>query len=260
MKIIIIFLILITSSTMKAQSYETIPEFEKFFEDAGVVGSIVVYDYKNNIYNIFNDERNNTEFLPASTFKIINSLVFLETNIIKDAEEIIKWDGIERFYNMWNQDQTLRSAFKYSAVWVYQELARKVGEEKMQFYVDACNYGNKNIGGGIDRFWLDGDIRITPYQQIEFLVNFYEETLPFSDRTFEIVKDIFIKEKTENYTLRGKTGWAVRFKPQTGWFVGYLERDENVYFFATQIAIEKEEDSNAREKVTRDILAYLGLM
>ncbi|MBZ0178488.1 MAG: class D beta-lactamase [Melioribacteraceae bacterium] len=260
MKIKIFFWTLFIASVLKAQTYEVVPEFEKFFKEAGVVGSIVVYDYKNNIYKTFNDERNNTEFLPASTFKIINSLIFLETGVIKDADEIIQWDGIERFYDMWNQDQTLRSAFKYSTVWVYQELARKVGEEKMQNYVDACNYGNKNIGGGIDRFWLDGDIRITPYQQIEFLVKFYENKLPFSDRTFEIVKDIFIKEKTENYTLRGKTGWAVRFKPQTGWFVGYLEKDDNAYFFATQIAIEKDEDTKAREKVTRDILAYLGLM
>lgn len=260
MNLRIFLLILLVSSGLKAQTFETVPEFEKFFDEEDVVGSIIIYDYKNNLYKIFNDERNKTEFLPASTFKIINSLIFLETEAIKDADEIIEWDGVVRFYDMWNQDQTLRSAFKYSAVWFYQELARKVGEEKMQHYVDACNYGNKNIGGGIDRFWLDGDIRITPYQQIEFLVNFYEHKLPFSERTYEIVKDIFIKDKTDEYTLRGKTGWAIRFKPQTGWFVGYLERDENVYFFATQIAIEKDEDAKAREKVTRDILAYLGLM
>lgn len=92
------------------------------------------------------------------------------------------------------------------------------------------------------------------------MVKFYENDLPFSERTFNIVKDIFVKEKTDDYTLRGKTGWAIRFKPQTGWFVGYLEREENVYFFATQIAIEKDEDAKAREKVTRDILAFLGLL
>lgn len=260
MRLKILFLFLLISSVTKSQTYETVPEFEKFFNNEGVEGSIIIFDYKNNLYKIYNDERNKTEFLPASTFKIINSLIFLETAVIKDADEVIKWDGVERFYNMWNQDQTLRSAFKYSTVWVYQELAQKVGEEKMQYYVDACNYGNKNIGGGIDRFWLDGDIRITPYQQIEFLVKFYENDLPFSERTFNIVKDIFVKEKTDDYTLRGKTGWAIRFKPQTGWFVGYLEREENVYFFATQIAIEKDEDAKAREKVTRDILAFLGLL
>ena len=35
-------------------------------------------------------------------------------------------------------------------------------QERMQKYVDLFEYGNRNIGGGIDQFWLTGDLRIDP--------------------------------------------------------------------------------------------------
>ena len=208
---------------------------------------------------VFNEERTKKGFLPASTFKIINSLIALETGVIKDEHEIIKWDGKKRFVQDWNRDHNLRSAIKYSVVWFYQELARRIGEERMKRNINAVGYGNQDIGGGIDLFWLNGNIRITMEEQVEFLKRLHQNDLPFSTRTMDIVKDIMIQEQTKDYTLRAKTGWAARVEPNIGWFVGYLERKDNVYFFANNIDIKNDEDAKFRKKITLQILENLNL-
>jgi beta-lactamase class D len=207
----------------------------------------------------FNEERLDSAFLPASTFKIINSMIALETEVIKDENEIIKWDSIDRGNDNWNRDQNLESGLKYSAVWFYQELARRIGEERMKYWVEASDYGNKNINGGIDVFWLRGDIRISSNQQIDFLKKLYFNQLPFSQKNQEIVKRIMIVDQTADYTIRAKTGWAARIDNQIGWYVGYLEKGENVYFFTVNIDIKNSDDAAKRKIIVSKILDHLQL-
>lgn len=240
-------------------SFSTIP-VQEIFDSNGVKGAFLLYDLKNDTTFVFNESRVKKGYLPASTFKIMNSLIALETGVIKDEEDTIKWDGQKRFVEAWNQDHNLRSGIKYSVVWFYQELARRIGEERMQHYIDTVAYGNQNISGGIDLFWLQGDIRITMQQQINFLQRLYQNELPFSQRSMDIVKDIMIQEETADYILRAKTGWAARVEPNIGWFVGYLERKDNVHFFATNIDINKDEDAKARKDITMQILQRLNLL
>ena len=239
---------------------EVHPEFGKFFAEAGVEGSFLLYDSQENAYLIWNPERCETPFIPASTFKIFNSLVALETGVIKDANDTISWDGVKRQIPDWNQTHDLRSAIKYSVVWYYQEVARRIGEERMQKYIDSVGYGNRDIGGGIDQFWLNGNLRITQYQQVDFLRRLHRNDLPFSQRTMEIVKDIMTLKKTDDYVYRGKTGWGRRDTSSVGWFVGYLQKGEKTWFFATNIKMEGEKDLPKRTGITWDILHSLGLV
>jgi len=232
------------------------------FESRNVEGAFLLYDLNANQYQGYNFPRHSQPYLPASTFKIINSLIGLETGAVADEEEIMPWDGEERFYDAWNQDHSMRTAISVSAVWFYQEIARRIGAEQMQEWVSKAEYGNQNIGGNIDTFWLEGDIRITMQEQIDFLRRLQADELPFSKRSMAIVKDITILDKTEAYTFRGKTGSAVRFEPQIGWFVGYLEKDGNVYFFATNI---EQSDANGAlgsvsQEITKDVLVALDLL
>ncbi len=235
-------------------------DFEKYFQQAGVKGSFVLYNFKKNQYLVYNPKRVNTTFLPASTFKIFNSLVALETGIVKDENQVIKWDGVKREIPEWNQDQTMRSAIKYSAVWFYQELARRIGEKRMQNYINLANYGNRNISGGIDKFWLQGELRITPKQQIDFLVKLYYNQLPFSKRSTNLVKEILINEKSNNYVLRGKTGIVSAITPKIGWYVGYIESKNDVNFFAINLDIIKPDDAKARITITKHILSDMNLL
>ncbi|MBD2358001.1 class D beta-lactamase [Tolypothrix sp. FACHB-123] len=212
------------------------PNLGRHFQQLGVEGSIVIYDSKNNRTYEHNPQRNATAMVPASTFKIFNSLVALETGVIANDVAVLTWDGIQREIETWNQDTNLRQAFKNSTVWFYQVLARKAGYERMQEFINKVGYGNRQIGtaADIDRFWLQGPLKITPKEQINFLQRLYQGNLPFSQQTMELVKDIMVREQTPKYTLRAKTGWLISSKPEIGWFVGYLEQNNNVYFFATK--------------------------
>jgi len=251
-----------TSQTAQA------PDFQSHFQDLGIEGSILIYDANNQQTYQQNPQRNATAFVPASTFKIFNALVALETGVIPDDVSVLTWDGISRGLDpmtpiaAWNQDTNLRQGFKNSTVWFYQVLARRIGYDRMQQFIDQVGYGNRQIGSAetIDHFWLDGPLQITAEQQIEFLQRLQQGNLPFSERTIDLVQDIMVLEQTPQYTLRGKTGWANELDPDVGWFVGYLEQNDNPYFFATNIEMSTPDDAAKRLELTRRCLSDLGLL
>ncbi|WP_228061776.1 class D beta-lactamase [[Phormidium] sp. LEGE 05292] len=269
MAILVCFVLLIVSgyimpihSALSEQKIAQQIDLGQSFRDLGVDGSIVIYDKNNARFYEHNPSRNTTAFFPASTFKIFNALVSLETGVIQDDVAVLTWDGIKRDIPAWNRDTNLRQAFKDSTVWFYQVLARKIGHQRMRQFIDRVGYGNRQIGTEekIDRFWLEGPLQITPKQEIEFLRKLEGNNLPFSERTLDLVKDIMIVERTPTYTLRGKTGWANSVQPNIGWFVGYLQQNNNVYFFATNIAMSNANDAPKRLEITRRSLKALGLL
>ncbi|MBK7704313.1 MAG: class D beta-lactamase [Acidobacteria bacterium] len=244
----------------KPPSVRVEKSWKKFFDDAGVTGGTYVYDLNQNKLTVYDRKRLDTEFIPASTSKIIHSLIFLDSGAIKDENETLKWDGTVHRIEAWNRDQNLRTAFKASAVWFYLDVSRRLTKDAMQRYYDAAKYGNRSTEGFGDPYWVKGDLRITPRQQIDFLVNFHRNRLPFSPQVINIVKDIMIEEKTANYTLRAKTGWADAYTPQVGWWVGYVERAGNAYFFATELDIKSDADAPKRKEITRAILKSMGII
>lgn len=251
-----------TSSEHPASITAQAPNLGRHFREFGLKGSSLIYDLNNNRTYEHNPQRNATAITPASTFKIFNAMVALETGVVPNDVAVLTWDGIHRDIDAWNHDTNLRQAFKDSTVWFYQVLARRAGHEQMQQFIDKVSYGNRQIGtaADIDRFWLQGPLQITPKEQIQFLQRLYRGNLPFSQRTMDLVKDIMVREQTPDYTLRGKTGWLDSTKPEVGWFVGYLEQNKNVYFFATTIDMHKPEDAPARIEITRRSLKDLGLL
>ncbi len=239
------------------------PEYNDIFKKHGVVGSFLLFDSLNQTFTAVNYERTLKGFTPASTFKIPNALIFLETGVVTDQNTpVIKWDGTRYDWPGWNEDQTLRSAIKYSVVWFFQENARKVGKERMQKYVNLFDYGNKDISKGVDVFWLEEGMKISQMEQINFLRKFYSYALPIQKRNIDIVKEIIELEKTDSYRLCGKTGLAVRASHKVGWLIGYVETKGNVYFFATNIEQKDPSDTfgAARMEITMAILKALGVI
>lgn len=258
---LILLILIILSSTILCQKIEERTDLKKYFDEYGHDGCFVLYDLKKDYYLKYNPSRCAERFIPASTFKIFNSLVGLETQAVKNEFEVFKWDSVKRFYDKWNQDIDMVNAFKYSAVWFYQQLARRIGEENMRHYITINHYGNKDISGGIDKFWLNGEIKISADEQVEFLKNLYNNNLKFSKTTIETVKRIMIYDQTGNYTIRAKTGWAIRVEDQIGWFVGYIEKENNVYFFAANLQSKKPEDGfKSRIEITYKILKALKII
>ncbi len=260
---LLIFYVFISASCKQTENQEIRDNFKKYYDKYKVSGSFILYDESNDKYIIYNEPQTHQEFIPASTFKICNSLIGLETGITKDENFIIPWDSIIRPIPAWNSDQDLKSAFHNSTVWYYQELARRVGGKKMKFWLDKANYGNADTTGGIDKFWLTGKLRITPHQQIDFIKRLHHNQLPFSQRTMDITKKIMITDDTLNYIIRAKTGWGQEGNTDIGWYVGYLETQNHVYYFANcvQNTIPKNDDfAPARIRIVYDILKDLKLI
>jgi beta-lactamase class D len=227
-------------------------------------GTFVLYDLKRDRYVRHDPARAAVRFSPFSTFKIPNSLIGLETGVIEDANFRIKWDAEkyprEGSFDFWWRDHTLRSAFRNSVVWYYRELASRVGEQRMREFVNKFRYGNQDISGGVDRFWLGSSLKISADEQVEFLKALYREELPVSKRTYTVFKNIFVNEEGAGYKLSGKTGSGPFAEGRfLGWFVGYLETKDNTYVFATQI--EGPTFASIRDerlRITKSILTDLG--
>lgn len=237
-------------------------DLKKYFDEYNVKGSFVMYNLSEDSYFYFDSARCYRRFIPASTFKIPNSIIGLETGVIKDENFVIPWDSVVRQIDSWNHDMDLKTAIKVSCVPYYQELARRVGEAKMQEMLSKLKFGNNDISGGIDMFWLDGGLRISQFEQIDFLKRLYEEQLPVSKRTTGIVKKIIILDDTKEYVLRGKTGWGVEDSLDIGWLVGWVEKDGKAYFYATNMEsrFDNKKFPESRKKITEAILKALGII
>lgn len=243
-------------------------DFKPLFDAAGTDGTLLIYDLNRDAMTVYNPARAQTLYSPASTFKIFNSLISLETGAIKNTDQDkLPWNGKPYIINgriplpeACNADVTLRVAFKNSCVPAYQTLARRVGTAKYKHYLKAAHFGNQNPGGPVDWFWLNGKLRISAYQQIDFLKQLVKETLPFSPQAYAQTKDIMVVEKTPDYTLRAKTGYADSHKPAVGWWVGWVERGDNAYLFALNLDLLQPEHSKARLDITKSALKQLGVL
>ena len=247
-----------------ADALEERPDFARAFDAAGVMGTLVVYDPADGRTLVHDAERARERLLPASTFKVLNSLIALETGVVADTNEAFRWDGTERSIPQWNRDHTLATAFENSVVWAYQDIARRIGEARMEDYVARARYGNADIGGGIDRFWLTGDLRISALEQVDFLRRLHERRLPFAERTVQLVEGIMVEERRGGATLHAKSGWAALDDldpPQTdiGWYVGFVEQDGQAVYFALNVDLERPEQAGARKAVVLEVLADLGV-
>ncbi len=219
-----------------AHSEVYIHDFQQVIDSANVKGSILVFDPQTKTSYSNDFSRCDSGFLPASTFKIPNSIIALETGVVENESTMFIWNGQERRLKAWEKDLKFSEAFRVSCVPCYQEIARKIGIKRMKEYLEKLQYGNMVVDSAtIDLFWLEGESRISMNQQIDFLARFYNKELPVTEKTQEIMKRILLIEETANYKFSGKTGWAIRNGNNYGWFVGYLETKDRVFFIATNI-------------------------
>ncbi len=222
-------------------------ELKAILDTSKVTGVILIYDAKANRYysNDFNEAEKGT--LPSSTYKIPNTIIGLETNLLRDKNSIFKWSGEKRAYAIWEKDLSLKQAFQKSCVPCYQELAVKIGAKRMNDYLKKINFGQMKVNDkNINNFWLTGQSKINPFQQVDFLKRLRNKELPISKSTYKTITDILIIEQNENFVLSGKTGFVNLTESKIGWFVGYWEKGENTYYFATRIS-PKEKDMPLRQ-------------
>jgi beta-lactamase class D len=235
-------------------------EIANLFKEKNLLGTIVISSRDGRKTYTHNDERARTRFVPASTFKIPNTLIALEEAAVANEKTIIKWDGKDKGLPAWNKDQSISTAFPSSCVWFYQDLAKRIGRDKYVSYLGKLKYGNEQVGPELTTFWLEGDLKISTTEQIAFLKRLWAESFSFKQSSYELLRKLMVVEQTPAYTLRAKTGWAQSTVPQVGWFVGYVEAGEKVWFFATNIEMMKPEDGRLRQEITIEALKLKGII
>ncbi|MDF2187008.1 penicillin-binding transpeptidase domain-containing protein [Paraflavitalea sp. CAU 1676] len=243
-------------------------DLKKYFDENKVDGTFGMFDNGQGRFTVYNLPRfSDSAYTPASTFKIINSLIGLETGRVLDSSAIINWDSIDRGRPECNRNMTMRDAFRISCPPWYQELARRIGKPAMQKWLDtlgyASRYGKFTIGNNLDTFWLDNSAKVTADEELGIVKKLYFDQLPFQKRSQRIVREMMEWEKNANYSLYYKTGWGFTEKGHAlGWIVGWIEENQHPYFFALQL---ESPDKNynmkeARIKILKGILKQYGFM
>ncbi len=254
-----LFLLSLSSCSVNKAKIDN--NLKKYFDAKNVDGCFTMLNNSDGQITVYNMALDTTRTLPASTFKIVNSLIGLQTGVITDENMVIKWDGVRRSQKEWNKDMDMKEAFKVSCVPYYQEVARRIGRDTMQQWIDSLSYGNKDISGPIDSFWLNNKLKISPDEQLGLLKRLYFDQLPFRKSVQQIVRDVMLQEDNTNYKLSYKTGYGFdEANNSIGWLAGWIEENRHVYFFVTLV---KTPDKNidmkrARLDITRDVLKDLG--
>lgn len=256
-------LVFISISSCTVNKAKIDNNLKKYFDAKNVEGCFTMLNNTDGKVTVYNMELDTMRMTPASTFKMANALIGLQTGIVTDENMQIKWDGISRANKDWNKTLSLKEAFKVSSVPYFQELARRIGKDTMQQWIDSLSYGNQNMQGPIDSFWLNNQLKISPDEQLGFLKKLYFDQLPFRKTVQQTVRDMMLQEDNTLYKLSYKTGWGVdENKNNIGWVAGWIEENRHVYFFVTLV---KSPDptidmKSVRLSITTDILKELGFL
>ena len=218
-----------------------------------------------------------TPLPPASTFKIPHAIAALESRVVKGPDEVIKYPGAPTDYSAWRRDHTLASAMRYSVVWYFQEIAKRLGMSGEDFYLRRLRYGNEDPSSGLTTFWLGGSLRISPIEQMTFLRRLYYGELPVSDRSMQVVRDILVQPPNvivnatgelpfdapwpANTTVSAKTG-STSFEPKRAvrWIVGRVERDRHAWIFVSCVTGASDLDANAAIDLAARSLRTKGVL
>lgn len=264
--LIISFTILLASCVQNNVKQDD--SLKKYFDENHLTGCFAIMDNGTGEFTVYNLPRyRDSAYLPASTFKIVNSLIGLQTGRITSDSMVIPWDGVTRRVADWNKDLNMYSAFQVSSLPYYQEVARRIGKDTMQFWLDSLHYGSGKkdtlckITGPIDSFWINNTLKITPDENLGLVKKLYFNELPFFKLYQEKVKQAMLFENNANYKLAYKTGWGFTEQNHSlGWIVGWIEENNHPYFFVLNVeSPDADYDMRtARMKILKDILKQMG--
>ena len=232
-----LFALVLLASVVRAS--ETVEQTDLADMFQGFDGTFVMYDEGAGRYTVFNKARSETRFSPCSTFKVFHALIGLDSGVLDrdDARTLMKWNGKPSSIAAWNHDQTLASAMRHSVVWYFQRVATGIGEERMQRGLDRIGYGNRDISGGLTRFWLQSSLKISPREQVGLLRALFNGSLPFAAEDIAVVKRDITLSSGNGVRFMGKTGAGSDDADRgiIGWFVGGVETPHNRWSFAVNI-------------------------
>lgn len=87
------------------------------YADQQLSGSFIGYDARNDHWPFIDSARCDPATLPASTFKILGTLIGLESGVLPDSGHVIEWDGRDHGRPEANRDLSLSQAYNDSVYW-----------------------------------------------------------------------------------------------------------------------------------------------
>lgn len=259
MRYLFALLLLSACGAGQAAEWKESAELSQLFRQEGVRGTFIVHDLANDRYTVHDRERAATRYIPASTFKIPNSLIGLSTGVVAGVDQVLPYGGGPTRRPEWAQDMSLRDAIRISNVPVYQGLARRIGLERMRAGLRQFEYGNMDPGTKVDTFWLDGPLKISALEQTQFLDKLVQDKLPAPKAAMAAVRDILRQDGAAG--LYAKTGWgAPGGGPDIGWWVGWVEKEGKLYTFALNLDIPDDAAGAKRVPLGKASLRALGLL
>lgn len=235
-------------------------EIPLLFDAVKTKGVFVTYDGES--FNAYGNDlsRAQSQYIPASTFKIVNALIGLQHQRAQ-PNEVFQWDGTPQAFPAWEVDMTLTEAMQRSAVPVYQTLARRIGLSLMQQEITRLGFGNQEIGTQVDEFWLKGPLKVSPQQEAQFIYKLAKQQLAFDPEVQQQVKNMLLVEERGGTKLYAKSGWGMAVNPQVGWYSGWVEQPNGkITAFALNMEMQTGDVIGERKELTLDILDKLNLM
>ena len=233
-------------------------DFSKYF--GKYEGSFVLYDLENDIWSIHDIEHATLRVAPDSTYKIYDALFGLEEGVITPEDSFIAWNGKNYPFETWNSDQTLQSAMTSSVNWYFQAIDEQLASTNIRNYIQQIGYGNENVSGRLSTYWLESSLKISPVEQVKLLTKLQNNSLGFSSKNINAVKDAICLSSSDAGTFYGKTGTGrVDGQDVNGWFIGYIETADNTYFFATNIGADSDATGGNATEITMSILSDMNI-
>ena len=222
----------------------------------GVKSSILIFNQRKNKLTTNDTSLFKSPVSPIGTFFLFESLIGLESGIIKDTAELIPFEFQEKsaFSDELTIDQSLIIALKHQTQWYFKKVANALKDEKLKNWLTLMGYGNKDLSGGIDVCWNNNSLLITPYQQFEFLKRLYYYNLPFSFENMRFVRNAFEAKHFKNkniYTYKSSFNSSGK---QIFWYLGYIEYINNNYFIVHCIEGNAKKGNSYLETIQSEIL------
>ena len=252
------------------------PNLKELFDKNGFQGSFGLFDNGKGSFIIYNlHQFTDSLYSPASTFKIVNSLIGLETGVVADSSSLIQNDpeaesrkqGFATGRSECDTILTMAQAFRRSCPNYYRELAQKLGVKTMQHYLDTLGYARKKskfevTPKNLTQFWLNNELKVTADEQLGLMKKLYFDQLPFQKRSQRILRGMMLQEETLTYKLGFKTGTTdsnITGK-EIGWLVGWIEENKHLFFFTLQVESKEHRDREDRIVLLKEILRKKGFL
>lgn len=230
------------------------PTIASIFNEYKAEGTLILLEPRKNITFIHNQPRAKQPYMPGCSFQIVNYIIALQEGIVQDKKHAFHWDGTRHFMDAWNQEHDLKSAFRTSCVWCFKELAHAIGKERYHTYFQTLNYAPNTPLDAIDIENIGHSMAVSAQDQIDFLTRLYKKELPISERTYTILKDIMLEEDDDDYKVYAKTGGVTKDWVGHGWYVGYIETNNDAWLFALNMDINEIPDLAKRKHIVMDTL------